>query len=110
MKISVILYKSKTLSDGSHPLMIRISELKARKYLSTGFSCPADLWDFQKNTPKGAILSDITRSRLAQKKSAYHTKLLELESEQKTLSLQQLVQQAKSPSKLHRVYFLIREL
>ncbi|ACP21102.1 hypothetical protein Aasi_1864 [Candidatus Amoebophilus asiaticus 5a2] len=34
---------------------------------------------------------------LAQKKATYHTKLLELESEQKSLSLQQLVQAIEEP-------------
>jgi ankyrin repeat protein len=39
----IILYKSKTLADGSHPLMVRISQLKAKKYFLTGLPCPASL-------------------------------------------------------------------
>ncbi|WP_083758851.1 Arm DNA-binding domain-containing protein [Candidatus Amoebophilus asiaticus] len=56
MKISIILYKSKALADGSHPLMVRISQLKAKKYFSTGLSCPSELWDFDKHTPRQETL------------------------------------------------------
>jgi hypothetical protein len=56
MKISIILYKSKTLADGSHPLMVRISQLKDKKYFSTGLSCSSELWDFNKHTPKSLFI------------------------------------------------------
>jgi len=98
MKISIILYKSKTLADGSHPLMVRISQLKSKKYFSTGLSCLASLWDFDKHAPKRSHPDrKLLEAILAQKKATYHTKLLELESEQKTLSLQQLVQAIEEP-------------
>ncbi|WP_083758823.1 Arm DNA-binding domain-containing protein [Candidatus Amoebophilus asiaticus] len=51
MKISIILYKSKTLADGSHLLIVHISQLKAKKYFSTGLYCPASLWDFDMFSP-----------------------------------------------------------
>jgi hypothetical protein len=98
MKISIILYKSKTLADGSHPLMVRISQLKAKKYFSTGLSCSPELWDFNKHTPKRNHPDrKLLEAILAQKKATYHTKLLELESEHRTLSLQQLVQAIEEP-------------
>ncbi len=98
MKIAVILYKSKILADGSHPLMVRVSQLKTRKYLSTGLSCPAAWWDFQKNEPRRNHPDrKLLETVLAQKKATYHTKLLELESEQKTISIQQLVQAIEEP-------------
>jgi len=106
VKISVILYRSKTLADGSHPLMVRISQLKYKKYLSTGLSCPADLWDFQKHTPKRNHPDrKLLEAILAQKKAAYHTKLLELESEQKSFSLQQLVQAIEEPKQASQELF-----
>jgi integrase len=98
MKIAIILYKSKTLADGSHPLMVRVSQLKSRKYLSTGLTCRADLWDSQKHIPKRSHPDrKLLEAILTQKKASYHTKFLELESEQKTLSLQQLVQAIEKP-------------
>ena len=50
--ISVVCYKSKTLSTGEHPLMLQISKHGKRKYQSLGISIHADNWDFQKNKPK----------------------------------------------------------
>ncbi|MHB9146876.1 MAG: site-specific integrase [Candidatus Amoebophilus sp.] len=101
MKISIILYKSKTLADGSHPLMVRISQLKARKYFSTGLSCLAQWWDFDKHAPKRNHPDrNLLEAILSKKKAAYHTKLLELESEQKTLSLEQLVQAIEEPKQV----------
>ena len=36
--ISVVCYKSKTLSNGEHPLMLRISKDGKKKYQSLGIS------------------------------------------------------------------------
>jgi hypothetical protein len=105
MKISMILYKSKTLADGSHPLIVRISQLKVKKYFSMGLSCSSELWDFNKHTPKRNYPDrKLLEAILAQKKATYHTKLLELESEHKTLSLQQLAQAIEDPkqARLHK--------
>ena len=50
--ISVVCYKSKTLSNGEHPIMLQISKHGKRKYQSLGISIHADNWDFLKNKPK----------------------------------------------------------
>lgn len=50
--ISVVCYKSKTLSNGEHPLMLQISKHGKRKYQSIGISIHPDNWDFLKNKPK----------------------------------------------------------
>ncbi len=50
--ISVVCYKSKTLSNGEHPLMLQISKNGKRKYQSLGISIHSDNWDFLKNKPK----------------------------------------------------------
>lgn len=50
--ISVICYKSKTLSNGEHPLMLRVTKDRKLKYLSLGISVHPDNWDFTKNKPK----------------------------------------------------------
>jgi integrase len=49
IKVNVCLYKSKTLKDKSHPVLIRFSQLKQRKYISTGLSSTNDDWDFKAN-------------------------------------------------------------
>ncbi|OJW67107.1 MAG: hypothetical protein BGO68_00015 [Candidatus Amoebophilus sp. 36-38] len=86
--------------------MVRISELKSRKYFSTGLSCPAELWDFDKNIPKRSHLNrKLLEAIIAKKEAAYHTKLLELESEQRKLSLQQLVQAIEEPKQVTQGLF-----
>ena len=46
--ISVILYLSKTLANGEHPIMLRVSYNGQRKYKSLGFSCSEKLWNEKK--------------------------------------------------------------
>ena len=50
--ISVICYKSKILSDVTHPLMLRIAQNGKSKYKSLKISVLAKHWDFEKNVPK----------------------------------------------------------
>jgi hypothetical protein len=89
MKISIVLYKSKTLADSSHPLMVRISQLKARKYFSTGLSCLAQWWDFDKHAPKRNHPDrNLLEAILSKKKATYHTRLLELDFHTLSVHLQ----------------------
>ena len=46
--ISAILYLSKTLANGEHPIMLRVSYNGQRKYKSLGFSCSEKLWNNKK--------------------------------------------------------------
>jgi integrase len=48
----VVLYKSKTLSNGEHPIMLRIIKNRKASYINIGHSCPASLWDDKENLPK----------------------------------------------------------
>ena len=50
--VNVLLFKSKTLADGSHPLMIRICKDSKKKYKSLGVSIFPQFWDFEKNKPR----------------------------------------------------------
>lgn len=50
--VKIILYKSKTLADGSHPLMVRITKDRQRKYISTGLSLQLKHWDEDKVEPR----------------------------------------------------------
>ena len=47
--IKILCYKYKTLSNGEHPLMIRVCKDGKKKYQSLGISVKAEQWDF-KNT------------------------------------------------------------
>ena len=50
--VNVVLFKSKTLADGSHPLMIRVCKDNKKKYKSIGVSILPQFWDFEKSKPK----------------------------------------------------------
>jgi integrase len=44
-KIEMVLYKWKTLKDGTNPIMLRIAKDKSRKMLATGMSCLPKQWN-----------------------------------------------------------------
>ena len=50
--INVLCYRSKTLSNGEHPIMVRICKDGKKKYVSVGISAKAKHWNFEKNEPK----------------------------------------------------------
>lgn len=54
--ISVVCYKSKTLSNGENPLMLQVSKGGKRKYQSLGISILPRYWDFTRNKPKPNII------------------------------------------------------
>ena len=47
--VKVLCYKSKTLSNGEHPLMLCVCKDNKRKYQSLGISVSAEHWDFKNN-------------------------------------------------------------
>ena len=48
--ISVICYKSKTLSNGEHPLMLRVIKNRKISYKSLKVSVNAKFWDFDESS------------------------------------------------------------
>lgn len=49
--IKIVLYKSKKLKNGEHPLMLRVTENRKSRYISLGQSCRPAWWDSKKNEP-----------------------------------------------------------
>jgi site-specific recombinase XerD len=69
--ISVVCYKSKTLSNGENPLMLRISKDGKRKYQSLGISINPLYWDFRKgkpkpNCPNGELIQKIILDKISE--------------------------------------------
>lgn len=50
--VNVVCYKSKTLSNGENPLMLRICKDGKKKYQSLKISINPQFWDFEKDKPK----------------------------------------------------------
>ena len=51
MSVSVLLYTSKTLTNGEHPIMIRLIKNRKLKYISIGQSSKLEWWDMDKQQP-----------------------------------------------------------
>ena len=67
--INILCFKSKTLANGEHPLMICICKDSKRKYISLGVSVAPQYWDFQKNKPKRNCPNRIMIEKLIAQKS-----------------------------------------
>lgn len=50
--VKVILFKSKVLKNGEHPIMLRVTKDRKSKYLSVGANCSPEFWDEKNNCPK----------------------------------------------------------
>lgn len=50
--VNVLCYRSKVLSNGEHPIMLRVCKNGKKKYISLGISVNPKYWDFEKNKPK----------------------------------------------------------
>src|SRR5580658_9487441 len=46
-KVKAILFTGKTYSNGTHPVMIRVTQNRKRIYKAAGFSIPPDAWDIE---------------------------------------------------------------
>lgn len=54
--VNVLCYKLKALSNGEHPLMIRVCKDGKKKDVSLGISVKPQYWDFEKNRLKKIVL------------------------------------------------------
>ena len=82
--VNVLCYKSKTLSNGEHPLMIRVCKDGKKKYVSLGVSVKAEHWNFEKSLPKtNCPNKEYINILIANKKKEYETEIVKLKSEDK---------------------------
>lgn len=81
--VSVVCYKSKTLSNGESPLMLQVSKSGKRKYQSLGISIKPRYWDFTRNKPKpNCPNKDYIQKIILDKQTELQQRMLELNSEQ----------------------------
>ena len=82
--ISVVCYKSKTLSNGENPLMLQISKGEKRKYQSLGISVLPRYWGFTRNKPKpNCPNKEYIQKIILNKQTELQQRMLEFNSEQK---------------------------
>lgn len=95
--ISVVCYKSKTLSNGENPLMLRISPNGKRKYQSLGVSINPIHWNFSKSKPKPNYPnSEQIQKIVLDKMAQLQRHILELNANQKEFTPTKLVESKKT--------------
>lgn len=110
MTIEVLLYRSKILKNGEHPIMLRVTQIKARKYISLGISCKPKWWDFKKNRPKNNHPDkEYINLLIDRKKSEYHNKNLDLKVDDKIMTPIQMVESVEKKIKKITVFDFFEE-
>ena len=104
IKVSVICFKSKVLSNGNHPLMLRITENKRRVMKSLGISVNPKHWDFNKEEPKPKCPDyELIQNIILKVKSEYQHKILEKLSRDEEFTASSLINEQKEEIKAKTV-------
>lgn len=102
--ISVICYKSKTLANGEHPLMLRVAQDGKSTYKSLKISVAAKYWDFKKNEPKtNAPNKDLIQKIILKTKLDYQQKILEKKANSEEFTAISLINEKKEEVKAKTV-------
>src|SRR5208282_5962784 len=92
MSLKKVLFVSKKLKDGTHPVMYRIIRNRKANFLSTGFSCYEKDWDFELKEFKKSFKNYKTANVLLNDKFTELQKaMLNLEIENKNYSSVDLI-------------------
>lgn len=112
--VSIMCYKSKTLKNGEHPLMVCITKDRKRKYLSLGISINPKYWDFDKNKPKtNCPNKDLINKIILDKELEFQKQILEFKAGEKEFTASTLIKskEEKKVKTVHDFYFeLIEEM
>ena len=96
--VNVLCYKSKTLANGEHPLVIRVCKDGKKKYQSLGISIKAEYWDFSKNQPKrNCPNKEAIQQIIIQKTKEYQEQILKYKVENRDFTARALVDKVSNP-------------
>lgn len=105
---NIVCYKSKTLANGEHPLMIRVCKDGKKRYKSLGVSVLPKYWNFEKNTLKPNCPNYEYLSRIiADKASELSTEIVKLKSERKEFTASTLIEEKSKrvkPKTVHELF------
>jgi len=89
--IKVMLYTSKKLSNGEHPIMLRVIKDRKPKYISLNLSCSKLLWNDKENVPskKHPLYNSIV-NKINKKKHEASKLIIGLETDDIELSSEQI--------------------
>ena len=109
--ISVVCYKSKTLSNGEYPLMLRICKDGKKKYQSLGISVLPRYWGFTRNKPKpNCPNKEYIQKIILNKQTELQQRMLEFNSEQKEYTTTTLLNDENKRFELKTVCQFYQEL
>ena len=97
--INVLCYRSKTLKNGEHPLILCICKDRTRKYTNLNLSVKAEHWNFEKNEPKPNCPNrEHINFLIASKKAEYEKEAIKLKSEGRDFTADGLHEKIQSPT------------
>ncbi|HYG39753.1 MAG TPA: site-specific integrase [Cytophagales bacterium] len=106
--VAIILYKSKKLKNGQHPIMIRIIKDRKPVYKSTGYTSLPEHWDFEKELPNRKHPSYKELSIYIQaKKADAESEKLTLEKENRDYSPSDIIEVIKPKAAKKDVFSFI---
>ena len=108
--VNVLCYKWKTLSNGEHPLMLRVCKDGKRKYVSLKVSVKSEHWDFKKNKPKrGCPNKEGLEKLISQHINSYSQEIIDLAVEGKDYTTTTLIEKVTDAKSLKTVNNLFQD-
>jgi hypothetical protein len=97
---NILCDKSKTLSNGENPLVIRVYKDGKKRYQSLGISINPQFWNFEKNKPKTNCPNKEQILRLiSEKTKVFSEQILEYKATNKEFSAKTLIDKVIHPIK-----------
>lgn len=109
--IRVLLYKSKVLANGEHPVMLVITKNGKRKYQALGISCHPDKWDSKKNAPKRSHPDKENIDAIIRKQiDGVHAQAMDMRVNDKEFSSESLLSAVNKPKVKTDVFAYFQEI
>ena len=93
--IEAVLYTSKTLSNGQHPIMLRLTKNRKRKYISLHISLALQYWDAEKCKPRrNCPDKERIETLIQQKTQELQSQIMDFKPNDKEYTLNTLLEKA----------------
>lgn len=93
--IEAVLYTSKTLSNGQHPIMLRLTKNRKRKYISLHISLAPQYWDAEKCKPRrNCPDKERIEALIQQKMQELQSQVMDFKTNDKEYTLNTLIEKA----------------
>jgi len=103
--IKVVLYTHNTLSNGEHPIYLRVTKDRKSRYIKIGASCSMAMWDEEENLPKKkhSLYKNLI-ILIDKKKLEANRLLLDLETDEIDLSANEIKRKLKKTKSSKSVF------